>query len=76
MSSSNPFGKLKVEHDSESEEEEFTKVKSNKPVQQLFIAQEQKKKKNVLKRKKIPLKKMMTKKDLRKYQSTSLKGRK
>ena len=41
---SNPFVKLKVEHDSDSEEE-FKKVKSNKPVQQLFVSQEQKKKK-------------------------------
>ena len=35
---SNPFVKLKVEHDSDSEEE-FKKVKSNKPVQQLFVSQ-------------------------------------
>ena len=41
---SNPFVKLTVEHDSDSEEE-FKKVKSNKPVQQLFVSQEQKKKK-------------------------------
>ena len=70
---SNPFVKLKVEHDSDSEEE-FKKVKSNKPVQQLFVSQEQKKK-NVLKTKNQKLKKKK-KKDLKKYQSINLKERK
>ena len=45
MSLSNPFGKMKVERDSEDENEDFQKVKSNKPSQQLFVAPEQKKKK-------------------------------
>ena len=71
---SNPFVKLKVEHDSDSEEE-FKKVKSNKPVQQLFVSQEQKKKKSVLKTKNQKLKKKK-KKHLKKFQSISLKERK
>ena len=45
MSLSNPFGKMKIERDSDDEEDDFQKVKSNKPSQQLFVSQETKKKK-------------------------------
>ena len=53
----NPFSKMKVERDSDDEENDFQKVKSNKPSQQLFVSQEQKKKKSVLKIQKIKVQK-------------------
>ncbi len=45
MTMANPFGKMKIERDSDDEDDDFQKVKSNKPSQQLFVSQEQKKKK-------------------------------
>ena len=39
----NPFGKMKIERDSDDEDDDFQKVKSNKPSQQLFVSQEPKK---------------------------------